>query len=127
MQLLKGDANAATYVVYWNQPGAVAVRKRIPNGTDPGYLAALAAGYTVKTVPQAVMDSIPDATVPTVELNYARFVTDVSTRITDALTAAGISLSVEQAGEIGSIAGIAAADEIDRRARDNNPATGPAS
>lgn len=61
MQLIKGDKADAVFVVYWNQPGAIAVRKRVPNPNDPGYQAAVAAGYQVKTVAQAVIDAIPDA------------------------------------------------------------------
>jgi N-acetylmuramoyl-L-alanine amidase-like protein len=60
MQLIKGDKHDAVFVVVWNQPGAIAVRKRIPNANDPGFKAARAAGFPVHTVPQAVIDAIPD-------------------------------------------------------------------
>jgi hypothetical protein len=60
MQLIKGDRHDAVFVVVWNQPGAIAVRKRVPNQNDPGFQAARAVGYPVHTVPQAVIDAIPD-------------------------------------------------------------------
>lgn len=60
MQLIKGDRHPAVFVVVWGQPGAVAVRKRVPNENDPGFKAAVAAGYRVHTVPQAVIDAIPE-------------------------------------------------------------------
>ena len=60
MQLVKGDKHDAVFVVVWNQPGAIAVRKRVPNADDPGYKAARAVGFPVHTVPQAVIDAIPD-------------------------------------------------------------------
>lgn len=60
MQLIKGDRADAVYIVVWNQSGAIAVRKRIPNDGDPGYLAARAAGFPIVTVPQDVIDAIPD-------------------------------------------------------------------
>jgi hypothetical protein len=62
MQLIKGDKADAVFVVNWSAPGAIAVRKRVPNAGDPGYQAARAAGYEVKVVPQAVIDAIPDDT-----------------------------------------------------------------
>ncbi|HEY0453258.1 N-acetylmuramoyl-L-alanine amidase [Actinophytocola sp.] len=60
MQLIKGDRADAVFVVVWSQPGAIAVRKRVPNEDDPGFKAARAAGYAVRTVPQSVIDAIPD-------------------------------------------------------------------
>lgn len=60
MQLIKGDRHDAVFVVIWSQPGAIATRKRIPNANDPGFKAALAAGYQVHTVSQEVIDAIPD-------------------------------------------------------------------
>ncbi|TDV57261.1 peptidoglycan recognition protein family protein [Actinophytocola oryzae] len=62
MQLIKGDKSDAVFVVVWNQAGAIAVRKRIPNENDPGFRAARAIGYAVRTVPQDVIDAIPDMT-----------------------------------------------------------------
>jgi hypothetical protein len=62
MQLIKGDKNDAVFVVVWNQPGAIAVRKRIPNANDPGFKAARTAGFPIHTVAQAVIDAIPDMT-----------------------------------------------------------------
>ena len=60
MQLIKGDRHPAVFVVVWSQPGTVAVRKRVPNENDPGFRAAVAAGYSIRTVPQAVIDAIPE-------------------------------------------------------------------
>jgi hypothetical protein len=60
MQLIKGDKHDAVFVVVWSQEGAVAVRKRIPNENDPGFRAARAIGYAVRTVPQDIIDAIPD-------------------------------------------------------------------
>jgi hypothetical protein len=60
MQLVKGDKKPHTYVVYWTGPGSTAHRKHIPSTTDAGYVCALALGYKVKTVAQAVIDAIPD-------------------------------------------------------------------
>jgi hypothetical protein len=60
MQLIKGDSHPAVFVVVWSHPGTIAVRKRVPNENDPGFQAALAAGYSVRTVPQAVIDAIPE-------------------------------------------------------------------
>jgi hypothetical protein len=64
MQLIKGDRHDAVFVVVWNQAGAIAVRKRVPNPGDPGYRAALAVGYSVRVVPQDVIDAIPDMPEP---------------------------------------------------------------
>lgn len=60
MQLIKGDKHDAVFVVVWNHPGAIAVRKRVPNANDPGYKAARAIGLPVHTVPQDIIDAIPD-------------------------------------------------------------------
>src|SRR6266498_4241648 len=60
MQLIRGDRKPEVYVVNWDQKQAVAVRKLVPNENDPGYKAAKAVGYTVRTVAQDVIDAIPD-------------------------------------------------------------------
>jgi N-acetylmuramoyl-L-alanine amidase-like protein len=60
MQLIKGDRSDAVFVVVWDQKGAIAVRKRVPNENDPGFKAARAIGYAVRTVSQEVIDAIPD-------------------------------------------------------------------
>lgn len=60
MQLVKGDSHDAVFVVVWDQKGAIAVRKRVPNENDPGFKAARALGYPVRTVPQDIIDAIPD-------------------------------------------------------------------
>lgn len=73
VRFMKGDSrvpipggNGSTFgdvvfkVEYSHEFGAIAVRTRVPNPEEPGFRAYLASGGRVHTVPQAVIDAIPD-------------------------------------------------------------------
>jgi GH25 family lysozyme M1 (1,4-beta-N-acetylmuramidase) len=114
MQLIKGDKDPTTFVVYWNQAGAIAVRKKIPNTNDPGYLAATETGYTVKTVAQDVIDRIPDATAPKFELDYGSFVDDLAVQLASRLPAAGAALTPGDIQQIAQASAVAVVAEFKR-------------
>lgn len=71
-RFLKGDSNTPipgsdnTYgdvvfkVEYDHEFGSIAVRTRVPNPREPGFLAFLATGGKVHQVSQAILDAIPD-------------------------------------------------------------------
>jgi hypothetical protein len=60
MQLVKGNKDDTVFVVVWDKAGPIAVRKKVPNASDPGFQAARSIGYPIRVVEQAVIDAIPD-------------------------------------------------------------------